>query len=795
MSRPGLRRALRIALAVAAAAAAAGVAAPVVNASHWSGSVKATIESWLGRRVEFGAMHFTVFSGPGFSLEDVTIYEDPRYGLEPFAHATALDARIRIDKLLRGQIRISSLRLVSPSLNVVKRSDGSWNVVELVQRLAAPRRAPLNLFPAFEISNGRVNFKMDTRKSTFYIADSDLSVYPERSGKLYLRFSGSPARTDRAGEGFGHLRGAMNWYLAAASGETNQLEADVTIDPSNLSELTTLIEGYDIGVHGTVSSRIRIEGPASALRIRGEMRLTDVHRWDLLPASGEEWRVGYRGEIDLKAHSLRLETESVREGEVAPAALEVRANDFMSHPQWTMVTRLSDAPAKGLLPLARRMGLPIPEEVTVQGTLNGVVSFSNRSGLEGGVSMKDMAVAAPALPALRSAEATAQLFPDHIHLEPAVVETASGGTLRLGGDYWLSSQRLVASLMADELPVRNIPGSEAWLGAPEALAVFRSGTVTGRVTYEYEPKVQPAWSGQVRFSNATLSLPALSMPLTDAEARVTFDEKSLAVEHLSASLAGQAVHATYHYNAAAKRPERLRVEVASADWNELEAALDPTLRGQSLLARLRIGARSIPAWLKQRNLDGEVSIVKISIQGNEIGPVAARFTWEGASVQIASVQVKLPGGMIRAEGGVSLVSYLPRYRFNGTLSGFPWGGGILSADGALTTSGTGIDSLRNLQASGTFSGRDVRLSSEDTFRTVSGSYDVSFADGWPKLRVSGIEASDGEDAWTGQGAAQSDGKLIVDLEHDGQLRHVVSSLTSETAPHAGSTLASSTLAQ
>ncbi len=215
----------------------------------------------LGRQVHFDAVHFTLFSGPGFSLDGVTIGEDARFGLEPFAYVPTLQARLRIDKLILGKLRLSSLRLVEPSLNLVKRSDGAWNVVELVQRLSAPRRAPLNLFPAFEVSDGRIDFKLGTRKTTLYLLDSDFLIYPERSGKLYFQFSGSPARTDRAGIGFGHLRGTANWYLSPRDAKANQLEADVTLDPSNLSELTTLFQGHDMGVHGTLSSRLRIEGP------------------------------------------------------------------------------------------------------------------------------------------------------------------------------------------------------------------------------------------------------------------------------------------------------------------------------------------------------------------------------------------------------------------------------------------------------------------------------------------------------------------------------------------------------
>jgi len=276
-----------------------GVAAPFLDGSRFGGQIKRTLESTLGRSVDFEEVHFTVFSGLGVSLENVTIGEDPRFGLEPFAFVPTLQARIRLDKLLVGQIRFSSFRLIEPSLNLVKRSDQTWNAVELVERLSAPRRMPLNFFPVFVVSGGRIDFKFGTRKTTLYILDSDLSIYPAQSGRLSLQFSGFPARTDRAGHGFAYLRAALNWYTNAGGSGGNRLDGDVYLDPSNLGELTTLVEGHDVGVHGTVSTHARIQGPLNSLAIRGELKATDVHRWDLLPENSNDWRILYGGTADL----------------------------------------------------------------------------------------------------------------------------------------------------------------------------------------------------------------------------------------------------------------------------------------------------------------------------------------------------------------------------------------------------------------------------------------------------------------------------------------------------------------
>jgi AsmA family len=776
----GARRLVYAFLLCVAAMFALGLIAPLLNVSRFSGAIQRKIEASLGRRVHFSGAHFTLLTGAGFSLENVTVEDDPRYGREPFAHAASLEAHLRLDKLLKGELQFSSLRLSEPSLNLVKAADGSWNVLGLLERVGAPRSAPLNLFPAFEISDGRVNFKLGSRKTTLYITDAYLSVYPERSGKLYVRFSGSPARSDRAGNGFGHVRGSANWYLAPATRESNQLEANLTIDPSNLSELATLIEGYDVGVHGTVSSQLRIEGPLTALRIKGQLSLDDVHRWDLLPASGERWRIGYQGSLDLSAHTLQLET--VPEGtEPAAVALAVHVRDFLTRPTWAMLARLSDARAQDVLPLGKRMGFPLPDELRVDGAVDGALSYSRNLGLQGGVWIKNGVATLASLPSLHAALATASVWPDHIHFEPAALKTSTGGALRASGDYYFSNQRLVTTLNTEQFSLDAFKRTaDAWFGAAAPLTFVRNGIVSGSITYAYAAQSEPSWSGQLQFADASVVAPALSGPLEHARGRITFDNSTLSLDHFSALLGDHTVSASYRYNGAAKRPERLHIEMPAADLVELEAELDPVLHGQSLLARLRLTRRSIPAWLAERNLDGDMSIGSLQVNGSDLGPFSARFLWRGASVAFSSLQLHLAEGLIRAHGSLNLASYSPAWDFDASASGFAWGGGLLSAEGQFHTAGAGLDSLRNLQAAGTFSGNNVQLSGEDSFRTVSGNFDFSFADGWPNLRLSKIEAEDGEDSWDGQAASQSDGKLIVDLEHDGRQRRVVSTLTPAT---------------
>ncbi|MGC2658900.1 MAG: AsmA family protein, partial [Bryobacteraceae bacterium] len=720
---------------------------------------------------------FSLFAGPGFSLENVTIYEDPRYGLEPFAYVETLEARVRLDKLLLGKVQFASLRLEEPSLNLVKRSDGTWNVVELVGRLSAQRSMPLSLFPAVEIAQARIDFKFGTRKTTFYMTQTNVSIYPERSGKLYIQFSGSPARTDRAGIGFGHLRGTASWYLAPPDASANQLEADVTLDPSDLSELTTLFQGYDLGIHGTVSSQARIEGPANALRLKGELRLQDVHRWDLLTSQGEDWHIRYRGVIDALSHRFDLETQPWRVGETKPVSLEVHTADFLTQPKWTAVAHLKNIPAEKLLPLCKRMGLAVPVGLSLGGMLQGEVAYSNGSGFSGGATISNAVATLPNLPPIRTALARIAISGSSIHFDRAVLETPDTGTLEVSGTYDPAAQSVVTTLTAIELKL--VPLQETvskWFGEPSALLAFDSGTATGEMIYTHVGSDPAIWSGELEIKDGSLAPDGVALPLRQFNGRVVFGATTLDLPRFTAVLDGLALRGEYHFNEHAKHLEKLRIEMPALDLGELQAALDPALRAQGIWARFRFGRRDIPEWMRERNLDGDVRVDRLTAGDASLGSMHAHLLWQGAGVQVASLQLNSQAGQVRAHGTINLAGYAPLYRFNATASGFGWKGGLVGCDARFESKGLGQDAIQNLQASGTFTASDVDLSPADSFQSVTGLFTASFQQDWPNLKLTQVEAVDDDDEWQGQATTQSDGRLTVDLQHAGHQRHVVSTL-------------------
>lgn len=758
----------------------AGMVAPRINAERFSNPIRRALETWLGRKVQFQAVHFTLFSGPGFSLKDVLIQEDPRYGPEPFASVQSLDARISWGALLLGKIRFSSLKLDDPVLNFAKRPGGTWNVLDLAHRLGTVNPGGLSFFPAFEVSGGRIDFRLGKRKTIFYMEGCDFSVSPERSGNLSIHFSGWPARTDRAGMGFGHLRGTIDWYPQPRR-NGDQLEARIILDPSNLSELATLFAGHDIGIHGIVSSHARIDGPLDALRIRGDLHIDDIHRWDLFAANGEAWSLRYLGSLDWDAHRGNLETAPEPGAQPPPVQLTMRADRFLKQPVWSIEAKLNQVPLRRALPVARRLGMPVPDSFTATGALNGSVQYSSAKGLSGTLVMEHLSASVAGEPQFRTGVASATISSDHFHLDPATVQQTGTGTLEAGGDYYFSSGRVVASLDATEFSAEALKQTlDAWFGSPAVLDAIEEGRLSGEVKYAHEGDEPASWSGAFRMTHATLKLPGLSHRLTHCSGRFRFNDSDFSLNHFAGDIGGNVVHASYRSRAEA--PAHLRLQMKAADLEEIQKVLEPALRPDSLLARLQFTRRRIPHWLAGRNLVADISIGQLSADGQKLGSLRGHLIWQGPHVQFSLLQLHPDHGLLRAGGSANLAADVPRYRFEFAASGIRWKQGLLSAQGDATTSGFGPDVMANLHVLGTFKARNFELSPDDLFDTMQGTFVFSLPDKHADLEATNIRASDDSGAWTGEAKSNRSGtKLIVDLNQNGEQRRLVGTLVPEAS--------------
>src|SRR5689334_2350863 len=344
---------------------AIGIGAPYCEANVFRPAIQRALERGLGRRVDVARVYFNLLTGPGFTLNDVSIYEDSRAGIEPFVYVGAMEARVNLLALFVRRLEFSSLRLhqgphgEQTSINLVKTEAGPWNF----QYLLSSAPAISGTMPAIHIRDGRVNFKFGDTKSVFYFDAADFDVAPSADRSVDLQFSGAPARTDHAAQNFGLFYVRGKW-------QGSHLDAKVELERSGLDEVTHLIDRHDLGLHGIVAFHAQLTGPVSHLDVTGELDIDDVHRWDLLPKRGGGWHIPYTGTLDL--HGERLDLASAFETtNASPLSLKFSAWDFLSVPRWNAAAELTKAPVATLLEVARHMGTSVPERLVADGSVSG----------------------------------------------------------------------------------------------------------------------------------------------------------------------------------------------------------------------------------------------------------------------------------------------------------------------------------------------------------------------------------------------------------------------------------------
>jgi len=200
---------------VAAAAVLTGVAgfvAPELDAQRMRKPLAAALQHTFGRPVEFGEVRYQIFPKPGLSATDLVIPDDPAFGVEPLAYVGELQAGFSFLSLLTGRLEISSVRLVEASVNLARRDELGWNFSRVLERMAEGVKKS-GTSPKVEFRESRINFRADTLKSVFFLNAVDLDMDPPGAtgGTLRWRYEASPARTDRAGQGFGRFTGSGRW--------------------------------------------------------------------------------------------------------------------------------------------------------------------------------------------------------------------------------------------------------------------------------------------------------------------------------------------------------------------------------------------------------------------------------------------------------------------------------------------------------------------------------------------------------------------------------------------------------
>jgi hypothetical protein len=325
---------------------------------------------------------------------------------------------------------------------------------------------------------------------------------------------------------------------------------------------------------------------------------------------------------------------------------------------------------------------------------------------------------------------------------------------RMRARYDFSDRTLTAALASEGMNLAATRKAIAVAQVP-LLSDATSGVWSGEVGYG--PR---GWSGDLNIRDADIAFEAFSAPIHVISADATLAGKSMTIRKLNANVGNIEAQGEYRYDDGADNPHRFRLTVAQADAQDLEKLLQPALRRGSLLNyAFNFGRVPQPDWLRNMRAAGTIQFNSLDLGGAVWTRVRANVDWNATQVTLTGLEGQAAAAALKGEAHIDLSQRDPSYELTGTLAGFVWHGGVLSAEGRVTAAGNGKDVLTNMRGEGTFRGRSIDLTPLDRYRAIQGTF--AWTGRGPRLSINELKLESDAGTLTGEAEMQDNGVVVL----------------------------------
>ena len=353
------------------------VVPPLVSIGRYQGRVTQAMSAALGRPVRLSSVELRLLPRPGFVLTNLTVDEDPSYGVEPVLHANTVRAAIRLFSLWRGRLEISRVSVDEASLNLVRTADGRWNLDPIFRNATGSQSAGSAgqshvALHYLEATNSRVNIKHGYEKLPYSLIDSDLSFWQEDSGDWRVRLRGQPARTDVSLDpgdtGLVRLEARLR---RAKQLRDMPVHLDLEWREAQLGQLSKILIGSDPGWRGDLTGELHLDGTADSAQVTSRLRAVGVHRAEFAPASPLDFdaNCGF-----VYHYSGRNIEKLVCDSPLGDGRLRVEGN-LPSDGEPMLSLELQRIPTQGILDALRTVRNKFGAGLDASGTVNGKLVY------------------------------------------------------------------------------------------------------------------------------------------------------------------------------------------------------------------------------------------------------------------------------------------------------------------------------------------------------------------------------------------------------------------------------------
>lgn len=760
--RPARRRG-RIALwLLVALLLVAALVPPWINIGRYRLRSLQAIGNALGYEVSASDIYMRVFPRPGVVLSNFVISDDPAYSAEPMLRADQVVAYFHVSSLWRGRLEIGRLAFENPSLNLVRRSDGHWNVEELIQRsshsisfapTAKKRPEARPRFPYIEATTGRINFKLGAVKKAFSFTDADFALWRESENEWGLRLRAKPMRTDLALSDTGLLELDGRFQRAGQLRDTPvQLKLDFT--KGQLGQITKLIYGRDRGWRGSTNASATMSGTPAQLSVVLDTEVNDFRRYDIALGDSLRLRAHCTGTFSSSDDYL---SDVVCESPVTPGVLRVtgEARNWGLESYRIAITA-QQVPMDRLVALARHAKKDLPTDLNASGEADAAFQVTKLAGeapqWAGGGRSSKLALQSSVLDTpLEIGELQFVLTSVEPRNRPSAKRAASAHTQRnprtppaAAAGFTLSvkpftvavgaSSPAVVSAYFDEQNYETKTSGPVELKrlmqVARAIGVGTPGIgLSGKAQVEVE--LSGSWmgfsppnaTGSIQLQEVTAELQGVNEPLRIEWAKAQLGNQTVTVGSFTASFTtGPAVAGSVSFPVHCTTPDTCLIhfdlhlnQLSMARLNQL---LNPTAQAQPWYRLLAIWQQRADALLKL-HAAGSFDIAHLEMGRLPAENVHGQVQMNAGKVQVDVLRSELLGGHHNGRWTADFTQSPPRYV----------GGGTLQSVTMEQLSSLMHDNWATGQASGTFAVAMQGANPRNLRDSVTGSLDFSWSNG------------------------------------------------------------------
>jgi AsmA family/AsmA-like C-terminal region len=754
---------------------AAGVVLSLLPFNRYRADLAAAIGRSVGRQVSIGQITLSFIPQPGFDISDLVIDDDPRYGAEPVLRAASVHANLRFSSFWRGRLEIASLSLKGASLNLVRATDGSWNLERLLLQATQIPSAPTAKkqaesrprFPYIEATESRINFKSGAEKKVFAFSDAEFALWLAAENRWNLRLRARPIRTDENLLDSGKISVSGSFDRARTIAET-PFHLNVALEQAQLGELSRLIFGYDRGWHGGVEVSSELQGTPAKFSTRTEFAFSSLRRYDIArPDSLDlDLRCDSTYQKYVPEHSDRvagpLDLQCVLPIGRGKLIAQGRVANLGEQPVVDLNFVANQVPLSGMVFILLHAKSALPSDLSADGVVNGNVSFTSPSaGATGGwkgildvqnavlhskylepelnlgsfnISFdRAVAIPAPSLYTRRSVVRVVAQTPDDsiANVVPFDLDLGGSSEAQISGRFSRNAYELRVKGPAS---VQRLLQLARTTGVTNVAYDVNGHTHADIALYGNWKDFAPVQlKGRAELSKTVLPLKGISEPATIDAATLTFDPRQVQIQNLEAVFKKAKLALRGSITARNECPDRLlcdfqfALQTPELDSASLARLLTPS---QTISLPFLSFRRSTPDWLLSIVGSGTLSAAHLRLKDLEAKNVSAQLVLEPNRTELKQIEGDLLGGHHVGNWTIEFASGKPFFAGSGTVQNLnmqllstalkeTWGSGILDAEYRLTLNGkTSVELVDTAAGSASFAWHNGRLLSKSNTQDV-----------------------------------------------------------------------------